>query len=135
MLWDIRKSQETLKPKPVIELDGHMGPVTLLHMDPYKIVTGGPEDDRVNVWEVDTGTQTNALVCSSDEEPNSNPGCSAMAVNGCRIVTASGGKEHGLVWFRDFTSAMFPVSSSHEDKPSSKFWDPQIYSDTENSDD
>ncbi|KAJ9683617.1 hypothetical protein PVL29_019263 [Vitis rotundifolia] len=135
MLWDIRKSQETLKPEPVIEVDGHMGPVTLLHMDPYKIVTGGPEDDHVNVWELDTGTQTNTLACSSDEGPNSNPGCSAMAADGCRIVTASCGKEDGLVWFRDFTDATCPVSSSHEDKPASKFWDPQCYSDTENSDD
>ena len=30
MLWDIRKSQGTLKPEPVIELDGHMGPVNAL---------------------------------------------------------------------------------------------------------
>ena len=136
MLWDIRKSQGTLKPEPVIELDGHIGPVTLVYVDPYKIVIGGPEDDHVSVWEVETGTQTNTWVCSSDEEPNSNAGCSAMAVDGCRFVTASCGKEDGLVWFREFTDATCPVSSSsHEDKPSSKFWDPQSYSDTENSDD
>ena len=96
MLWDIRKSQGTLTPEPVIELDGHMGPVPLVHMDPYKIVTGGPEDDHISVWEVETGTQTNTWVCSSDEEPNSNSGCSAMAVNGCRFVTASCGKGMGL---------------------------------------
>uniref|UniRef100_F6HRC2 Enolpyruvate transferase domain-containing protein n=1 Tax=Vitis vinifera TaxID=29760 RepID=F6HRC2_VITVI len=41
-----------------------------------------------------------------------------------RVMTTSCGTEDGLVWFRDFTDATCPVSSSHEDKSSSKFWDP-----------
>ena len=41
-----------------------------------------------------------------------------------RVITTSCGTEDGLVWFRDFTDATCPVSSSHEDKSSSKFWDP-----------
>ena len=52
MLWDVRRNQESLKPEPIAELDGHCGQVTLLHMDPYKIVTGGPDNAYVNVWEV-----------------------------------------------------------------------------------
>ena len=44
MLWDIRRNQEPLKPEPIAEMDGHNGPVSYLHMDPYKIVTAGPED-------------------------------------------------------------------------------------------
>jgi F-box/WD-40 domain protein 7 len=55
-------------------------------------------------------------------------GCSAMAVNGTRIVTASYGEEHGLVCFRDFFNATCAVSK-REDVLASKFWDPQSYSD------
>lgn len=135
MLWDIRKSQEICKPEPVTELKGHDGPVTHLHMDAYKIVTGGPEDNHAIVWELDSGTQTNSLVSCSSEEPNSFRGCSAMAVDGCRIVTACCGNEDGVVCFRDFTDAERPVSTSHDDKASSKFWNPECYSDTGDSDD
>lgn len=49
LLWDIRKSQEGVKPRPMAELDGHNGPVTHVHMDPYKIVIGGPDDYYVHV--------------------------------------------------------------------------------------
>ncbi|CAK7323050.1 unnamed protein product [Dovyalis caffra] len=130
MLWDIRINQKTLKPEPVAELDGHTGPVTLLHMDPYKIVTGGPEDSYINVWEADTSTQTNSFICCPSEgaSTSSGLGCSAMAVNGTRIVTASYGEEHGLLCFRDFFNATCPVSKS-EDVHASKFWDSQSHSD------
>lgn len=129
-LWDIRINQETLKPEPVAELDGHTGPVTLLHMDPYKIVTGGPEDSYINVWETDTGVQTNSFICCPSDAASSSSGmgCSAMAVNGTRIVTASHGEDHGLVCFRDFFNATCAVSK-REDVLISKFWDPQSYSD------
>ncbi|EEF45018.1 conserved hypothetical protein [Ricinus communis] len=53
MLWDIRRNQATPKPEPIAKLDGHTGSVTLLQMDPYKIVTGGPEDLYINTWEAD----------------------------------------------------------------------------------
>ncbi|KAJ0099924.1 hypothetical protein Patl1_22139 [Pistacia atlantica] len=109
MLWDIRRSQETLKLEPVAELDGHTGPVTHLHMDPYKVVTGGPEDLHVNIWETDTGMQTNSLLCCSSEETKTVIGCSALAVNGCRIATATY-SERGLIKFRNFSHAACPIS-------------------------
>ncbi|PON35413.1 Guanine nucleotide-binding protein, beta subunit [Parasponia andersonii] len=130
MLWDMRRNQETLKPEPIAELDGHTGPVTYLHMDPYKIVTAGPEDVHINIWEADTGTQTNSLICEFPEEPSTSPGCSALAVDGCRIVTASYGQERGLVRFRDFFHASCPVFQREGDHVS-KFWDSLSYSDSD----
>lgn len=120
MLWDIRRNQ----PEPIAELDGHCGPVTLLHMDPYKIVSGGPEDTWVNVWEVDTGAQTNSLSCCCTEKDGhgSRSGCGAMAVDGCRIATASYCEENGIVRFRDFNNGARPVMKLEDEQPS-KFWD------------
>lgn len=133
MLWDVRRNQETvIRPEPIAELDGHTGPVTLLHMDPYKIVTAGQEDVCVNVWEADTGTQTNSFTCGFPEEPSVASGCSAMAVDGCRIVTGSCGPRMGLVRYKDFSSASCPASQREtEDDHASKFWDSESYSDTD----
>ena len=135
MLWDIRRSSETLKTDPVAELDGHTGAVKHLHMDPYKIVTGGPEDSYINVWETDTGLHTNSLICGSLDGLSSGPGCAAMAVNGCQIVTASWNDEQGLVRYSDFTNASCQaVSSEGSDELASKFWGPASYSDSEECD-
>ncbi|KAI4351604.1 hypothetical protein L6164_005948 [Bauhinia variegata] len=120
MLWDVRRNQEALKPKPIAELDGHGGPVTLLHMDPYKIVTGGTDDSLIHVWEADTGAQTNSFTCCFTERDGSKCGCDAMAVDGCRIATASHCEELGMVCFRDFNDATSPVMKLEEH--SSKFW-------------
>lgn len=134
MLWDIRRNQETSKPEPVTELDGHIGSVTLLHMDPYKIVTGGLRDRFVNVWETDTGTKTNSLFCSRPELRSTNIGCSAMAIYGCRIVTACYG-DRGLVRIRDFSNATSPIlEDAKESDDVSKFWGTQSYSDSDGSD-
>ncbi|MBA0858240.1 hypothetical protein Goshw_023300 [Gossypium schwendimanii] len=137
LLWDIRRSQEASKPKAVTELDGHMGSVSLLHMDPYKIVTGGLGDNFVNAWEIDTGKQTNSLLCNRPELGNTNIGCSAMAVNACRIATASYGESQGLVSFRDFSGAVRPTSSKCNDDEEEadvwKFWGTQTYSDSDGS--
>ncbi|XP_054792810.1 uncharacterized protein LOC129298420 isoform X2 [Prosopis cineraria] len=122
MLWDIRRNQE----EPVAELDGHCGPVTLLHMDPYKIVTGGPQDPCINVWEVDTGAQIKSLSCCCGEKEahGSRSGCGAMAVDGCRIATASYCEEMGILRFRDFSNASSSVMKLEEDQTqTSKFWD------------
>ncbi|KAF2308997.1 hypothetical protein GH714_042445 [Hevea brasiliensis] len=129
LLWDIRRNQETLKPEPLAELDGHTGPVTQLHMDPYKIVTGGPEDLYINVWEAETGMQTNSFICCQSEDVGHSSRCTAMAVKGTQIVTTTYGEESGIVRFRDFFNASCPVLK-HEDEHSSKFWDPQCYSDS-----
>lgn len=121
MLWDIRRNQDIVKPEPIAELDGHTGPVTFLHMDPYKIVTAGTEDYLVNVWEANTGTHANSLTCDSPEEQSGYSGCSAMAVDGYRIVTASYGGEEGVIRFRDFSDASCPIVKNEDDN-ASKFW-------------
>ena len=115
-------------------MGGHTGSVSFLHMDPYKIVTGCRKDFNINVWETDTGTQTNSLSCRSDDLPTTVSGCTALAVNGCRIVTACGGRGIGAVLFRDFKNATCPVVK-FENEHASRFWDPQSYSDTDGSDD
>ena len=103
-------------------------------MDPYKIVTASHEDVNVNVWEADTGTQTNSLSCGFEKEAT-NSGCFAMAVDGCRIVTASSDRGWGLVRYRDFFDASFPAARREHDDHVSKFWDPDSYSDTDSDED
>ncbi|KAL3378755.1 hypothetical protein AABB24_004598 [Solanum stoloniferum] len=44
MLWDVRRGCDIQKGEAIAELDGHRGNVNLLHMDPYKIVSGGLKD-------------------------------------------------------------------------------------------
>ncbi|KAL2335549.1 hypothetical protein Fmac_016762 [Flemingia macrophylla] len=134
MLWDIRRNQESLKPEPIAELDGHCGPVTSLYMDSYKIVTGCPDSAYVNVWEVDTGVRTNSFLCSSIENDGTESGCDAMAVDGCRITTASSGEDWSVVHFRDFNNATNSVTKS-ECEQSSKFWDSISVSDDYHTDD
>ncbi|XVE83843.1 hypothetical protein DITRI_Ditri16bG0120200 [Diplodiscus trichospermus] len=135
MLWDLRRNQETSKPEPVTELDSHMGSVKQLYMDPYKIVTGGPDDNYVYTWEMETGRKTNSLLCTRPEAGNNIgcSGCSAMAVNAWRIVTASHGQYLGLVRFRDFSGATH-LEYHNEEEDVSKFWGTQSYSDSEGSD-
>ncbi|KAH0973737.1 hypothetical protein GBA52_025893 [Prunus armeniaca] len=135
MLYDIRKNQGTLKSEPIAELDGgHTAPLTYLHMDPYKIVTGSPEDFYVNVWEANTGAKTNSLDCSLPDETSTSFGCRALAVNGCRIVTgiANYDEDVGCLRLRDFTNASCPVFN-REDDHVAKFWNPQYYSDSDSS--
>lgn len=129
MLWDLRKNTGTGEAEPMAELDGHIGPVTHLHMDPYKIVTGGPEDPHVSIWAADTGTQTNFLSCS----PLDSSGCSAMAADGFRIVTTGYNQELGFLRFRDFSNAV-SSGSLNEHATGSKFWCPSTFSDGDESD-
>ncbi|KAI3973545.1 hypothetical protein MKW92_045857 [Papaver armeniacum] len=110
MLWDIRKACEG-KSEPVAILGGHEGPISHLYMDPYKVVTGSRVDPLVRVWETNT-----------DNENEYETGCSVMAVDACRIVTANFGMEPEQVWLRDFSNAEVPVPS-HEDDYDSKFWE------------
>ncbi|KAH6774501.1 transmembrane protein [Perilla frutescens var. frutescens] len=124
-LWDIRRVSNTQKIEPTAELHGHIGPIKHIHMDSYKIVTGGPDDSSVNVWEVDTGRQTNSLLCSAPPDGEPVLGCSALAVDGCRIVTAGGiSQESTAVFIRDFRNAThyqastgFVSSNESEAKP------------------
>lgn len=93
-------------------------------MDSYKIVTGGSDDNCVKVWEVGTGEQTNSFICCLCDEENCRCGCDAMAIDGCRIVTATYCKDYNfgdsVVTFRDFNSAISPITKL---ETSSKFWD------------
>ncbi|MED6205595.1 hypothetical protein PIB30_019156 [Stylosanthes scabra] len=134
LLWDIRRNQEASNPDPVAELDRHLGRVTLLHMDPYKVVTGGPDDDYVNVWDSDTGMQANSLLCCSDKEVVNKFGCDAMAVDGFRIATATGCDGASILHYRDFKDAVDPVAKPENDPPS-KFWSSLLsdYSDGDDS--
>ncbi|KAD7479511.1 hypothetical protein R6Q59_008337 [Mikania micrantha] len=126
MLWDIRKNTGTWGAKPMAELDEHVGPVTHLHMDPYKIVTGGPEDPHVRIWSAGTGNQTNFLSCS----PRISSGCCAMAADGFRIVTLGYNQEFGVLRFRDFNNAV----CTNERVTGSKFWCPSTFDDGDESD-
>ncbi|CAN4079348.1 unnamed protein product [Withania somnifera] len=126
VLWDVRRGCDIQK-GAVIELDGHLGNVNLLHMDPYKIVSGGLEDFRVHVWETGTGRQASSLICCPQCDPHPSFGCSAMVVNGCRIVTACNNGDHSALCLQDFNNATVPISYD----PSilqSKFWGPQSQS-------
>ncbi|GER49324.1 WD repeat-containing protein 24 homolog [Striga asiatica] len=68
LLWDIRRFSE-----PTVEqLSKHEGPIKLLHLDPHKIVTGGPYDSNIKVWETDTGKHLNSLISSFGEDGKQN---------------------------------------------------------------
>ncbi|KAI3799152.1 hypothetical protein L1987_34442 [Smallanthus sonchifolius] len=129
MLWDIRKNAGNGEAEPMAELDGHIGPVTHLHMDPYKIVTGGPEDPHVSIWAADKGNQTNFLSCS----PLDSSGCCAMTADGFRIVTTGYNQEYGVLSFRDFNNAVCS-GSLDEHVSGSKFWCPSTSGDGDESD-
>ncbi|KAF9625503.1 hypothetical protein IFM89_023439 [Coptis chinensis] len=112
MLWDIRKSTEN--PKPVTEF-GHMAPVSHLHMDPYKVVTGTIMASDINIWDPNTGVLMNSLRSYKPEDPDYMGGCSAMAVSGCRIVTANTVGDVGYLCYKDYTHATSLISSPDAD--------------------
>ncbi|VFQ91907.1 unnamed protein product [Cuscuta campestris] len=88
MLWDVRKSSDLQEmAENVAEMKGPAGKITLLHMDSYKIVTGGYEEGCVNVWETGTGKQTNSL--------NGCCHCLSMAAHDSRIAMTSGDCDYG----------------------------------------
>ncbi|KAM1112163.1 hypothetical protein EV2_046188 [Malus domestica] len=106
MLYDTRRNLGTLNSEPIVVDGGHGGPVTYLHMDPYKIVTGSPVDTHFNVLDVNTGALTNSLTCI-EYGTNNSTRCCALAVNGSRIVIGSVNdvEEVGCLLFRDFANA------------------------------
>jgi len=52
-------------------------------MYPYKVVTGGPFDYHVNVWETSTGALANQLECCLRGESGDIVGLSTMKVDKC----------------------------------------------------
>jgi WD40 repeat protein len=130
LLWDIRKSQELSNTVAELHSDG---PVTLLHLDPYKVVTGAPWDGQVHVWETRTGHLVNTLSCNNPVKSAGRSTLSAMAVDGCRIITTGSSTEGSLLHYQDFLRSSVPVASSGEEV--SKFWGPQEYEDEDSDDD
>ncbi|CAM0880118.1 unnamed protein product [Alopecurus aequalis] len=130
LLWDIRKSQELANTVAELHSDG---PVTLLHLDPYKVVTGAPWDGGVHVWETRTGHLVNTLSCNNPVKSAGRSTLSAMAIGGCRIVTAGSSNEGSLLHYQDFLRSSVPVALPGEGV--SKFWGPQEYDDGDSEDD
>ncbi|XP_078428113.1 ribosome biogenesis protein WDR12 homolog [Wolffia australiana] len=119
ILWDVRRA------KAMAVLDGHLGPVAMIHADGSKVVTGGPKDLYVKVWEADNGALVRSLECYSDdltEVGDEEVGLSAMAVDGCRIVTGGFGEGPHLLCFRDYSNSSVLIAD-REQGPSSKFWE------------
>lgn len=128
LLWDIRKSQGHPEgPEPVAELEVKHNTVKFLHMDPYKIVTGGPFDYRVQVWETGTGFLANSLDCRPDTREVA--GLTAMVVDQCRIVTSGCSDYPEFVCYRDFSGCSLPVSLEDLGAAGSKFWESTPLSD------
>lgn len=96
------------------------GPVTLLHLDKYKVVTGVPSDGEVHVWETRTGNLTNTLSCGEPARPGVRNRLSAMAVDGCRIAMAGSSPEGSVLHYRDFLKSSVHVSLPG--KEVSRFW-------------
>ncbi|ONK80858.1 uncharacterized protein A4U43_C01F22550 [Asparagus officinalis] len=132
LLWDMRKNQAKPNPNAVAELE-HGSLVNMLHMDSYKVVTGGPLDYHPNIWETDTGLLANQLDCRFPGETQNYDGLSAMGVYGSCIVTSGCYEEQGVLCFRDFSNCSVSLSSPDEDR-SLKFWEPRNSSDSEDVD-
>ncbi|XP_002457213.1 katanin p80 WD40 repeat-containing subunit B1 [Sorghum bicolor] len=126
LLWDIRKAQEL--PNTVAEMQSN-GPVTLLHLDPYKVVTGVLSDGEVHVWKTQTGDLLNTL--GFGEPAGVRSTVSAMAVDGCRIAMAGRSPEGSVLHYRDFSTSSAPVSLPGKEKEVSRFWRPQQSEDSE----
>jgi len=107
------------------------GPVTLLHLDQYKVVTGVPSDGQVHVWETRTGDLLNTLGCGEPSRSGVQSRVSAMAVDGCRIAMAGSSPEGSVLHYRDFTTSSAPVSLPGKEKEVSRFWRPQQSEDSE----
>lgn len=130
LLWDIRKAQEL--PNTVAEMQSD-GPVTMLHLDPYKVVTGVASLGQVHVWETRTGSLLNALSCGEPSRSGGRGRVSAMAVDGCRIAMAGSSSEGSVVHYRDFMKSSAPVSLPN--KQISGFWRSQQFDDSDDSED
>uniref|UniRef100_A0A0A9H729 Uncharacterized protein n=1 Tax=Arundo donax TaxID=35708 RepID=A0A0A9H729_ARUDO len=130
LLWDIRKSQELSNTVAELHSDG---PVTLLHLDPYKVVTGVPSDGQVHVWETRTGNLLNTLSCGEPPKSVGRSTMSAMAVDGCRIAMAGSSADGSFLHYRDFLESSVPVSLPG--KEVSRFWRPQQFGDVYDSED
>ncbi|KAJ1282230.1 hypothetical protein BS78_03G035600 [Paspalum vaginatum] len=124
LLWDIRKAQEL--PNTVVAMQSD-GPVKLLHLDPYKVVTGVASNGQVHIRETRTGDLLNTLSCGEPARSGGRITVSAMAVDGCKIAMAGSSPEGSVLHYRDFLKSSTPVSLPG--KEVSRFWRPQQFDD------
>jgi len=101
------------------------GPVTLLHLDPYKVVTGVASHGQVHVWETQTGELLNTLSCGEPARSGGRITVSSMAVDGCRMVMAGSSPEGSVLHHRDFLRSSAPLPSVVEE--ASRFWRPRQF--------
>eukprot|EP00850_Spirogloea_muscicola_P004218 SM000018S03583 [mRNA] locus=s18:160230:163334:- [translate_table: standard] len=123
-LWDLRAlgSQST----PLAIMTGHRGPVSMLHLDSYKLVSGGKSEQAVHVWDSNTGNEITQLSCALGcEEEDACARLVALAVQGPKVVLTT--RYPAGVIFRDYSNSCTPlgqVSPSDEGCHSkSKFWE------------
>lgn len=86
------------------------------------MVTAGPSNQHVNVWDTCGGELLNSLDCRIPGEDILVLGVSAMSVDGCRIVTIACCSEMGVLYYRDFSNCMKPVSLENIET-GTKFWE------------
>jgi len=125
-LWDLRKSEEC--PEPWAVLGNHMGPVHCVHYDMYKVISGGPSDREVHVWNAETGDEISTLDCAVAASSSVNVGVSALVANGGKLVTGTCGEDPGVVRLQDFSNCVNPLVEcdtevSNKHSSTSKFWE------------
>jgi WD40 repeat protein len=105
-----------------------MGPVHCVHYDLYKVISGGPSDREVHVWNAETGDEISTLDCAVAASSSVNVGVSALVANGGKLVTGTCGEDPGVVRLQDFSNCVNPlveceteVSNRHSN--TSKFWE------------
>eukprot|EP00850_Spirogloea_muscicola_P000238 SM000001S04640 [mRNA] locus=s1:1436818:1439728:+ [translate_table: standard] len=123
-LWDLRAlgSQST----PLATMTGHRGPVSMLHLDSYKLVSGGKSEQAVHVWDSNTGNEITQLSCALGcEDEDARPRVVVLAVQGPKVVLTT--RYPAGVIFRDYSNCCTPlgkVSPSDEGgHAKSKFWE------------
>lgn len=123
-MWDTRKSEAS--PDPWAVLGNHNGPVSCVHIDAYKVISGGPEDSNVYVWDAKTGCLLNSLDVVDDRDPSTVVGLSAFAAQGTRLVTGTCLGVPGAVRIRDFSNCTDVKVGDDEggevSMQSSRFW-------------
>jgi WD40 repeat protein len=109
-------------------LGNHMGPVHCVHYDLYKVISGGPSDREVHVWNAETGDEISTLDCAVAASSSVNVGVSALVGNGGKLVTGTCGEDPGVVRLQDFSNCVNPLVEcetevSNKHSGTSKFWE------------
>ncbi|KAL2620394.1 hypothetical protein R1flu_000599 [Riccia fluitans] len=129
-LWDMRMCGDA-QPEPWVSLGDHVGPVHCLHVDRYKVVSGGQMDRLVRVWDANTASEISVLDTIELDMDILRCGVSAMAVQGPRLLTGTCGDVSGVLRYRDFSNCTNPLDTdegmSEPRRPSSsKFWESEF---------